>query len=379
MTTPVCHSKQARPERRRTLPMRLWERCVPACLLPLAFGLALAACGQGAPRPNAVSGSAPAGGVPAASNPPPPSQPGTSITGKIAFTRDGNIWVYSGSSAKQVTTIGSAADPAWSPDGQTLAFDKQDKNSADLYLMSYPSGALKQLSNNASRVVENNLWDMQPDWTPDGLALAFISDRGRARTGTLDPAVWQLTLSSGARTELSRANQYTGGTDFPRWRPNHANQLAYTSWVYDSSSLQPYGQLMLLNTTTGNALALTPDGQSAMQPGWSPNGDSLAYIGRASRTDELRVMSLTSTSAATPNAVSTVAPDIPPSTVVLQGMVAHPVWSPDGKAIAYIGLKDGSFDLFVQPLTADLQPDGPPKQLTAGLHIEAASAIAWSR
>lgn len=348
--------------------------------VPIALAMLLSACGGGAsPLSNVTAPSTSAGGVSGGSNPPPPSQPGTSIAGKIAFARDGNIWVYSGSAAKQLTTVGSVADPAWSPDSQTLAFDKQDKNSADLYLMPYPQGTPKQLSNNASRVVENNLWDMQPDWSPDGLALAFVSDRGRTRTGTLDPAVWEVTITNGARTQLSRSNQYTGGTDFPRWRPGHANQLIYTSWVYESSSLQPYGQVMLLNTSTSNALALTPDAQSAMQPSWSPDGDSVAYIGRGAHGDELRVMSLTNGASSTPNPVSTVAPDTPPSTVLVQGMVAHPVWSPDGRAVAYVGLKDGSFDLFVQPLGASLQADGQPKQLTAGLHIESASSIAWSK
>lgn len=355
----------------------------PYRLLPITYcllALLLAACGGGSgPLPNIVAPSPSAGGAVGSSNAPPPSQPGTAVAGKIAFARDGNIWVYSGSSAKQFTSIGSAADPAWSPDGQTLAFDKQDKNSADLYLTPYPRGSLKMLSNNSSRVVENNLWDMQPEWAPDGLSLAFVSDRGRARTGTLDPAIWQLTLASGARTQLSRSNQYTGGTDFPSWRPVRPNQLVYTSWFYEQASLQPYGQLMLLNTLSGNAQALTPDGQTAMQPSWSPDGNTIAYIGRGQHGDELRAISLSNGTTATPNAVSTASPDAPASTVLLQGMVAHPVWSPDGRAIAYVGLKDGSFDLFVQPVTASLTADGQPNQLTAGLHIEAASSIAWSR
>jgi Tol biopolymer transport system component len=344
--------------------------------------IGLAACGGGSDARSPLEIAAPsaaAGAAPGAVSKPPPPQPGTSIAGKIAFARDGNVWVYSGSSAKQFTTVGSAADPAWSPDGQTLAFDKQDKNSADLYTQPYPQGQAKAVSNNASRVVENNLWDMQPDWSTDGLSLAFVTDRARARTGTLDPAVWRLTLSSGARAQLSRANQYTGGVDFPRWRPQYPSDVLYTSWSYEQASLQPYGQLTLMNTQTSTTHALTEGGQSAMQPSWSPDGEAIVFVNRGPRGDELRIMSLANPISSAAGLTPTATPEMPASSLLLQGMVAHPVWSPDGKAIAYLGLKDGSFDLFAQPLTTSLQPDGQPKQLTVGLHIEAASSIGWSR
>src|SRR5690242_8317322 len=59
--------------------------------------LLLSACGGGsAPLPKIGGGpDSPSGsGAAVSSSNPPPSQPGTSIAGKIAFARDGNVWVY---------------------------------------------------------------------------------------------------------------------------------------------------------------------------------------------------------------------------------------------------------------------------------------------
>jgi hypothetical protein len=65
-------------------------------------------------------------------------------------------------------------------------------------------------------------------------------------------------------------------------------------------------------------------------------------------------------------------------TLLVSGTNAHPVWSPSGDAIAYLGLVDGSFDLFVQQLGPDLQPADKPRQLTSGAHLDADSSISWT-
>ena len=346
---------------------------VLAAPLGLSLAIAFAACGPTvfAPLPGA------AGPLGASSRPSSsaPAQPHASIAGKIAFSRAGNIWVFAGSVAQQLTSIPGAADPAWSPDGREVAFDKQDKNSADLYVMPYPGGQPHPLSNNASRIVKNNLWEMQPDWSPDGLSLAYVSDRARTKTGVLDPAAWRITLPTGARTQLATANQYTGGIDFPRWRPSHSGELVYTSWAYDPQTLNPYGQLILEDVRTSRKQALTPPDQTSFQPSWSPDGTYVAFVKREQRQDGLWVM---------PVADATTSASSPPVSsesgkLVVHGMAAHPMWAPDGHAIAYIGLKDGSFDLFVQSLDPQLEPAGAPIALTRGWHVEAASAIAWSQ
>jgi Tol biopolymer transport system component len=344
--------------------------------LVLGLTLLLAACGgPGSGEGTAGEAGASPGSVLAPSVSTPP-QPKVALPGKIAFGRAGNIWVFQDGAAHQATTTPGAADPAWSPDGSMLAFDRQDKNSADLFVMPYPGAGPKSLSNNINRVVENNFWEMQPDWAPDGLSLAYVTDRGRTRNGVLDPAPWRITIATGARTQLANSIQYAGGIDFPRWRPDHKNQLLYTSWAYDSQTLQPYGVLMLQDTQTGQAHALTPPTESAFQASWSPDGMQIAYVKRQQKRDDLWVMSVPDSVAPSPAGTVT---SSTAAKLVAQGNMSHPVWSPDGHGVAYIALKDGSLDIFVQGLNGQYDPEGQPTQVTTGFHVEGASAISWGR
>jgi len=350
--------------------------------------LALAACG--------LSGTAPPANPAPSRNPAPAAPtaaPAPVVPGKIAYSQGGNIWVFSGNAAHQITSIGSAADPAWSPNGTLLAFDQQLKNSANLLEMTYPGGAPRALSNNTSPVVNNNLWEMQPDWSPDGRMLAYVTDRARIQTGVLDPSVWRLTLASGARTQLAPTNAYTGGADFPRWQPGTGTSLIYSLWAYNPETLLPYAQIIQLNVLTGRRVEVTPPSETDFQPAWSPDAQHIAFIRRTAQGDDIWIMPAPGAAVASsanepaaasaqgsgPSAISATPSAVAEATLVVHGMNAHPVWSPAGNAIAYIALANGSFDLFVQPLSAQFAAAGAPIQLTHGAHVEAASAIAWGR
>ncbi|MCS6805532.1 MAG: hypothetical protein RMM98_12315 [Acidobacteriota bacterium] len=67
---------------------------------------------------------------------------------------------------------GSADSPAWSPNGQYIAFCWKPERSPrfDIFVMDITSGEIVQLTSNAG----NN---ERPSWSPDGRYLAFQSDR----------------------------------------------------------------------------------------------------------------------------------------------------------------------------------------------------------
>lgn len=337
--------------------------------LPVLLALLLSGCGAGnVPNPLPAPGAPAIGPAGAATTPTP--QP--SISGRIAFAAGHDLWVLSGDSVQRLTHSGSAQNPAWSPDGSTLAFDQADKNSADLWLLTYPDGPAHALTSNASPIVDNNFWEMQPDWSADGKTLVYASDRGRLRSGTLDLAAWQMALGTRQRTQLTTANLYTGGIDYPSFRPDAPSpQLLYTSWTYLPNNPDAYGQLELADLHAGKVWALTPSGQSILQASWSPNGENVAFLRRIDGQDQIWTAPVPYLVGADTNILAN-------ASLLVEGTNAHPAWSPAGDAIAYIGLHDGSFDLAVQPLHSGLA-GAPGRALTSGRHLDADSAISWTR
>ena len=67
--------------------------------------------------------------------------------------------------------IGAITSPAWSPDGQFVAFSGLDGGVSDIYTWDVVTGALTQLT-------DDKYGDLQPTWSPDGSTIAFVSDRG---------------------------------------------------------------------------------------------------------------------------------------------------------------------------------------------------------
>jgi TolB protein len=94
------------------------------------------------------------------------SHPSWSVTGKIAYSRGGQIWTMNsnGSDQAQFTTItGGAGFSAWSPDGSKLAF----VNNNEIWVINSDGTNQRQVTMNTSA-------DSQPDWSPDGTKIIFM-------------------------------------------------------------------------------------------------------------------------------------------------------------------------------------------------------------
>lgn len=180
---------------------------------------------------------------------------------KIYFvsSRSGHkeIWSmdYDGNRQQQVTHLGSVSlSPRISPDGSRLAFCSMTKSGWEILMYSLELNRMLTFP-------RYNGTNLSPSWSPDGTRLAFSSSRTR------DPEIYVVDSSGG---NLKRLTALQGPDVSPSWNRKTGAQLA---WVSGRTGLP---QIYTMEADGTNIQRLTDQGY-AVSPGWSPNGQFLAF------------------------------------------------------------------------------------------------------
>ena len=150
---------------------------------------------------------------------------------------------------------GEIFQPAWSPDGNTIAFVAQVGGFTDLFLHSLVDGRTERLTTDAFA-------DLQPAWSPDGRELLFITDRHSSRLDTLSFGPLSLaTLNVSSRQITAVPVGGRGLVASPQWSPDGASIL----FVSDRSG-RP--DVYRVARAGGEPVALTaiPTGVSGITP-----------------------------------------------------------------------------------------------------------------
>jgi Tol biopolymer transport system component len=83
------------------------------------------------------------------------------------------------SKPQQLTSDSLDAQPAWSPDGTELAFQRRSKTSGlDIWLLKMDGGTLEQLTNSPGNEVD-------PAWSPDGLHIVYTNTNNASKDSNL--------------------------------------------------------------------------------------------------------------------------------------------------------------------------------------------------
>jgi TolB protein len=124
-------------------------------------------------------------------------------------------------------------------------------------------------------------------------------------------------------------------------------------------------QIYLVDLAKGTAEKLTSHTNGAFDPAWSPDGESIAYVGRSGSQGELRVRSLDGEKVARLDRLA---------------FVRSPAWSPDGKWLAVLAANNGAFEIFVLSVrtTQSGFELGEPRQLTRDAAVDPMSGLAWA-
>ncbi len=99
--------------------------------------------------------------------------------------------------------MGYVIDPAWSPNGQLLAFSwRRPSGNYDIYVMDIVSRQLVELTKDEAR-------NERPSWAPDGRHIVFES----TRTGTRE--IWSMLADGSQPHQLT----FQGENESPNWSP----------------------------------------------------------------------------------------------------------------------------------------------------------------
>lgn len=159
-------------------------------------------------------------------------------------------------------------DPAWSPDGKSIAFIGAENLSQDLYVLQLPSAQTTRLT--------EDLWLRSPRWSPDGTKIIFEDE---SMGGGADLA-W-VPSGGGERIKLSEAPWISDRA--PAWSPD-GNRIAFcrmTELVFT---------LTLVNADGSGLQQLNSSTSSDCQPTWSPDGSQILFVSDRGGSRNLWVM-----------------------------------------------------------------------------------------
>lgn len=238
------------------------------------------------------------------------------------------------------------ASPVVSDDGKKIAFAAK----GDIYIQEI-DGKLIQLTN-------DSYVDLEPDWSPDGNTLAYISDRG----GLMN--IWLHDLKSNQSRLLSK--QITEDSSYPTWSPD-GKKIAYYTQNYMKK--WGYGILHIADVASGEVRVANKTVWVPGKPSWSPDGKTVAMLALKAYSTRFReginnfmLVSLEKDTAI----MLSPSPGKPLGMRVQNG----PAWSPDGKTMAYT--KDGT--LWTIPVNMNGEISGKERKLTN----ELADNLSWT-
>jgi Tol biopolymer transport system component len=300
------------------------------------------------------------------------------VPGRLYASKGRILYRFSGTHLTKLLAGIKVKDPAVDLNGTQLAFVQLQDQSSTIGISDVRGRNVETLTPAAAP--EGKLWAFAPHYSDDGQRIVYLTDRGKQPSSpqNLQPndlGIWSQDLVGGQPRRLVAPVPYTGGDSDPVFRPGANDQLLYTSYLYGGAPLQPVARLSWMSLRTGARAYLSPDGARNFEPSFSPDGRFVAFIRAGSAGDDLYVMPLAASFTTEPR------PEPTEGAQLLQaGIVSQPVWAPDGSAIAYMMLVDGSFDLFIMPISATptIHATGPAKAVTHGSFLDADSRLAWS-
>jgi Tol biopolymer transport system component len=149
----------------------------------------------------------------------------------------------------------SVSSPAWSPDGDQLAYVDGSKGTQDIYVVEVDGTNLRRLTSSPAM-------DEFPTWSPDGSTIVYDSSPSRTDSSDLSPGqeIWSVPATGGEPTRLTH-NRVPDQA--PSYSPD-GQQLVFSHAV----------NIVVMDAVGGPLTTLS----TGWSPRWSPDGASIAFL-----------------------------------------------------------------------------------------------------
>lgn len=170
-----------------------------------------------------------------------------------------------------------SSQPAWSPDGDRIAFIAGREGQAELSTVNVESLEV-------SRITKDSVSDKRPAWTPGGDQIAFASNRD----GQAGRDLYTINPSNGQITRLTYRPEVLD-TD-PSWTPSQGDQVSQTI-VFASNRNGDNMEIYAMDIQTNAITRLTfREGTQDANPTISPDGSRIAFQSKIDDNWEIFVM-----------------------------------------------------------------------------------------
>ena len=243
----------------------------------------------------------------------------------------------------QVTSaVGIERGVAWSPDGEMLAYESDQRGNWDIWV-AQPGGAAP-----VNRTADHAGSDRAPAWSPDGRQIAVLSNRDN---------VGEVFVMSPLGGAPRKVGTFSDSATSLQWLSGGTELVA----LVNPAGPDVVAEILTVSTGELRRVALPGRTTDRIDLRWSPDEQHVAYADAPGWNSEVKQLWLL-------RAVDGRA------TAISDGRTedGSPSWSQDSRALYFVSNRGGSFDLWHQRISDAGAPDGEPERVSVGIGMSEA-------